>query len=62
MDALVRDVKACEEKRKCFQDKMEHHEKEGKNIVYLDESCDIFWRIYRLTRLTLIRLKKMGAS
>lgn len=30
--------KACEEKRKSFQDKMEDYEKEGKNIVYLDES------------------------
>jgi hypothetical protein len=30
--------KACEEKRKNFQDKMEDYEKEGKNIVYLDES------------------------
>ena len=30
--------KACEEKRKSFQNKMEHYEKEGKNIVYLDES------------------------
>jgi hypothetical protein len=30
--------KACEEKRKSFQDKREDYEKEGKNIVYLDES------------------------